>query len=438
MLRNNKTIIKPAVWLLVITVLAAVVYWQLKPKQQTPEYITATAYIGDIENNVMASGKVKALNQVNVGSQVSGEVTTLYVEVGDEVKKGDLIAEIDKVTQQNNLDNQQATLQQSLADLQSSTADLGSKQAALKSAQADLGSKQSDLAQAKTDLARLAPLVQIDAISQQEYDNAKAKVTNAQAAVESSRAGIETAKAGIISSQASIANHQASLQKAQNNVNNAKQDLSRTTIRAPINGTIVAVATEQGTTVNASQSAPTIATLADLSSVRINAQISEADVIHVKAGMPAYFNIIGSPEDKFSSTLKAIKPAPESISSNSSTENAVYYIGYLEVPNAQQRFRIDMTAQVFIVTAAAKNALLIPASALQKGKPSNMKDNSRHAQPEYFVKVLNSDKTISEKPVRIGINNRVNVQILSGLQKGETVIVNEGSNSKNNERDSMF
>lgn len=117
---------------LVVIALAALAYHFLKPKETTPNYLTATAEIGDIENNVMASGKVKALNTVDVGAQVSGEVKRLYVDVGDEVQQGDLIAQIDQVTQKNNLSNEQASLEQSVAAIQSAKAESLSRQASLK------------------------------------------------------------------------------------------------------------------------------------------------------------------------------------------------------------------------------------------------------------------------------------------------------------------
>ena len=330
---SKKTAIKWGVAAIVVLLLGIFAYQQLKPKAAEPNYLTAKAEIGDIENNVMASGKVKALNTVDVGAQVSGEVKKLYVDIGDQVQQGDLIAQIDQVTQRNALDNQQATLEQSAAALQSAQADVLSKRANLKSAYADLASRQSELKQAQSDFARLKSLVEIDAISQQEYDTQATAVQTAKAAVDNARAAIDTAKAAIVTANADISSQQAELRKSQTNVNTAQQDLGYTTIRAPMSGTVVSITTEQGSTVNANQTAPTIVTLADLSTVRINAQISEADVINVQAGMPVYFNIIGNPEQKFDATLKAIEPAPEQISETSSTDTAIYYIGYLEVPN---------------------------------------------------------------------------------------------------------
>lgn len=454
---SKKSAIKWGVIALVIVALGALAYKTFKPKDTTPNYLTATAEIGDIENNVMASGKVKALNTVDVGAQVSGEVTRLFVDVGDEVKKGDLIAQIDQVTQKNNLSNEQASLEQSEAALQSARAELLSRQAGLKSAQADLASRQAELKQAQADFSRLQGLLAIDAISQQDYDTQATKVATAQAAVANARAAIDTAKAAIATTEANINSQQAALRKSQTNVSTAQEDLSYTTIRAPMSGTVVSVTTEQGTTVNANQTAPTIVTLADLSTVRINAQISEADVINVKAGLPVYFNIIGNPDQKYDATLKAIEPAPEKISDTSSTDAAIYYVGYIEVPNTERRFRIDMTAQVYIVIDQAKDALLIPSAALQpasksrksrnakKGtatddtaatadknsrSDSNSRSDNGSGATTAMVRVLKADGEVVEQTVKVGINNRVNAQILSGLKEGDEVILSEESADK--------
>ena len=441
---NKKSAIRWGIIALVVIALAVLAYKFFKPKEVTPNYITAVVEIGDIENNVMASGKVKALNTVDVGAQVSGEVKRLYVEVGDEVAEGDLIAQIDQVTQNNMLSNQQASLEQSEAAIESARAEALSRQAGLKSAQADLTSRQSELRQAQTDFSRLKGLVAIDAISQQEYDTQATRVATASAAVDNARAAIDTARAAIDTASANINSQQAALRKSQTNVNTAREDLSYTTIRAPMAGTIVSITTEQGTTVNANQTAPTIVTLADLSTIRINAQISEADVINVNAGLPVYFNIIGNPDQKYDATLKAIEPAPERISDTSSTDAAIYYVGYIEVPNTERRFRIDMTAQVYIVINQAKNALLIPSAALQaggKGKNKKTTDNNKAKNDSTnkvnksnaataTVRVLKADGEVVEQTVTVGINNRVNAQILTGLKEGDEVILSEEDPTK--------
>lgn len=426
--KTRKSLIKWSIIGLVVLALGILLYNKFKPKEEAPNYITTPAKTGDIERNVMASGKVKALNTVDVGAQVSGEVTRLYVDVGDEVKKGDLIAQIDQVTQKNTLSNQQATLEQGRAGLQSAQAEYYSRKAGLESAQADLASREADLKQAISDYDRLRPLLAQDAISQQEVQTAKTNVDKARASVAAAKAAIKTAQAAVVTAQANIASNEADIRKAETNLSTASTDLGYTTIRAPIDGTVVAVVTEQGTTVNANQAAPTIVTLADLSTVRINAQISEADVINVKAGMPVYFNTIGNPDKKYDAVLTAIEPAPEQISTTSSTDSAIYYIGYVEVPNPERRFRIDMTAQVYVVIDKASNTLMVPSAAIRKGGGSDSSPNGT------YVRVLKADESVEDRPVKVGIDNRVNAQILSGLKAGEAVIIGENSGKSGQEQ----
>ena len=426
--KTRKSLIKWSIIGLVVLALGILLYNKFKPKEEAPNYITTPAKTGNIERNVMASGKVKALNTVDVGAQVSGEVTRLYVDVGDEVKKGDLIAQIDQVTQKNTLSNQQATLEQGRAGLQSAQAEYYSRKAGLESAQADLASREADLKQAISDYDRLRPLLAQDAISQQEVQTAKTNVDKARASVAAAKAAIKTAQAAVVTAQANIASNEADIRKAETNLSTASTDLGYTTIRAPIDGTVVAVVTEQGTTVNANQAAPTIVTLADLSTVRINAQISEADVINVKAGMPVYFNTIGNPDQKYDAVLTAIEPAPEQISTTSSTDSAIYYIGYVEVPNPERRFRIDMTAQVYVVIDKASNTLMVPSAAIRKGGGSDSSPNGT------YVRVLKADESVEDRPVKVGIDNRVNAQILSGLKAGEAVIIGENSGKSGQEQ----
>ena len=181
-----------------------------------------------------------------------------------------------------------------------------------------------------------------------------------------------------------------------------------------MDGTVVAIVAEEGQTVNANQSAPTIIRLADLDTLTVKAQISEADVVKVKAGQTVYFTILGDPDKRYYATLRAIEPAPDSIkteTSSSSTSTAIYYNGLFDVPNPDGELRIDMTAQVYIVLEQAKNALNIPAAAITKkaGKTT--------------VRVLNAAGEPEQREVNIGLNNRVDAQVLSGLKAGDKVLL---------------
>lgn len=407
-----------AKWVIVAVVLAVIgviLYQFLKPKPTPPSYLTADVVMGDIESIVMASGKVKAISSVDVGAEVSGRIVKLYVDVGDEVKKGDVIAQISEVEKKNTVSNAGANLAQAEANLASAQASLASSQGSIASSQATLSSRLSELKKAEQALARLEGLIAIDAISRQDYDDAKIAVEVAQASVDVARANLQNAKNEVANAKASIVSQRASISKARNDLSTASEDLSKTTIVAPMDGTVVSVTQKEGTTVNANQSAPTIVTLADLSRVRINAQISEADVVNVKEGMPARFNIIGNATQQFDTVLAGVEPAPESISTTSSTDSAVYYIGYLDVDNAERKFRIDMTAQVNIITDSVKDVISVPASALknEKGK--------------YSVRVVGKDGIAKPVEVEVGLNNRVNAEIKSGLNVGDKVVIGEAT-----------
>lgn len=395
---------------LVLAVLAVLAYVFFKPSEEAPQYLTATVETGDIERSIMATGKIEAITRVDVGSDASGKLEMLAVDVGSEVKKGEIIAQIEQVNQQNAVSNASATLTQSQSALQAAHSELASREAQAANARANLANRQAQAVKAQRHLERLTPLVEIDAISRQEYDDAHAALAAANAAVASAYSDIRTADAAIHSARANVQSQHAAVQKSQTDVNSARSTLARTVITAPIDGTVISVSTKQGQTVIASQSAPTIVTLANLKRVRIKAQISEADVINLSAGLPAKFNIIGNVDQKFDATLSAIEPAAE----KSASSSAVYYIGYLDVDNADGRFRLDMTTQVNIIIEQAKNTLIIPAAAIsQKGDKS-------------FVRIVGSDGKASESEVRVGINNHVNAQILSGLRAGDIIVLSEG------------
>ncbi|WP_410211157.1 efflux RND transporter periplasmic adaptor subunit [Aquirhabdus sp.] len=368
----------------IITVIAlisiALVWYVLKPKNTTPEYITAAVVTGNIEDNVLASGTLQAAQQVSVGAQVSGQVKNLSVKLGDDVKKGQLIAQIDSTTQQITLKNNQAAV----ANLE---------------AQKLVNQANLELAQVQAD--RMKVLLHDQAVSKTEAD---------------------TATSTLKVSKANIAAVDAQIEQAQLQVNNAQEYLGYTRITAPMDGTVVAIVTEQGQTVNANQTAPTIIKLAKLDTLTVRAQISEADVVKVKSGQTVYFTILGNPDKRYYAKLRSIEPAPESIATDTTTSSssttAVYYIGLFDVPNPDGELRIKMTAQVYVVVADAKNVLLIPSAALEKA-----------ADGTQSVRILDVNGQAQTRTVKIGLNNRVNAQVLSGLKAGEKVIIGNASDT---------
>ncbi|MFC3629753.1 efflux RND transporter periplasmic adaptor subunit [Paracoccus angustae] len=348
--------------------------------------ITAPVTRGDIEVTVLAQGTLKPRNLVAVGAQASGRITRIAVELGQTVGKGDLIAEIDSVNQRN----------------------------ALKSAQSDLAvaraqrvEREATLDLAERTLVRLEKLQRSNLTLQNEYDTAVSDVAVAKAQIEALDAQI---------AQAAVA------------IQTAEANLSYTRITAPGDGTVLAITAQQGQTVNAAQSAPTIVVLGDLTRMEVFAEISEADIGQVEPGQQVWFTVLGAPERRYDAVLEAVAPAPESIvndssiggsstSSSGAASEAIYYNGRFTVPNPDGRLRTYMTAEVHIVLGAAQDVLTVPSMAL--GSPDS--------QGRYRLQVQGRDGALEDRVVSIGLNDKVMAEITEGLAEGEQIVTGTGS-----------
>ncbi|MBB3196999.1 efflux RND transporter periplasmic adaptor subunit [Roseateles terrae] len=378
-----KTWLRPGRLVLLLVVLVVLGFivkavWFSPPPP--PQVTTAVVERGDLEESVLATGTINAYKLVSVGARATGEVKRLHVALGDQVKEGQLIAEIDALTQQNALRDAQASL---------------------RSAEALLASRRATLAQAELTLKRQRALNEADA---------------------GARADLETAEATLGTARADVESQQALVAQAKVNVDTAQVNLGYARVVAPMDGTVVAIVTEQGQTVNATQSAPTIIKLARLDTMTIKAKISEADVPRVRPGMPVYFSLLGDPDRRIEAKLRAIEPGDttladttSSTSSSTSTTSAIYYNGIFDVPNPSGQLRINMTAQTTIVLDQAKGVLLVPSAALGK----------KDAQGRYTVRVQQPDGRIEPRTMRIGLNSRVRAQVLEGLKEGERVVTSE-------------
>ncbi len=414
-----------------ILAIAVTAWFFLKPKEQQPQYITSEVSRGDIEDSVLATGVLEATKMVSVGAQVSGQVKKMYVKLGDQVKQGQLIAQIDSIRQEN---------------------DLKTAEASIKNQQAQLAVKQANLAKVQAEYQRQQAMYAQDATSRAELESALASYKTAQADILAINAQIEQSRLTLAT---------------------AKEDLGYTQIVAPMDGTIVAIVTEEGQTVNANQSAPTIVKLAKLDNMTIKAEISEADVMKVEEGQTVYFTTLGNSDKKHYAKLRQVEPAPNSIntetnnSSTSSSSSAVYYNALFDVPNEDGKLRIDMTAQVYIVLNEAKNVLTVPAAALQtsnrpQGKRSERNvdkakeqkpaatDQAKAERPKRLelsaeekslieqgkasmsmVRVVQADGTAKPQPVLVGLNNRVTTQVIKGLKQGDKVVIADASDTSN-------
>lgn len=382
---KKKRYIWIAVAVMAILLLGKVLFFRAPPK---PDYVTAQATLADMEDSVLASGTLEAVRQVSVGAQVSGQLKSLKVQLGDEVKQGQLVAEIDDMTQQNDLRNAQAVLAARKAERQA---------------------KQATLKQAQLAYARQRQMLAREASSREDFEAAEAT--------------LNVTRADILALDAQIA-------QAEVEVDKARVNLGYTRILSPMDGKVVAIVTKEGQTVNSFQIAPTIIKVAQVDTMTVKAQISEADVTRVRPGQKVYFTILGDPDKRYHGTLRAIEPAPDSIqrdestsaltgggSTTSGTSAAVYYNGLFEVPNPDEMLRISMTAQVFIVLGEAKQTLIIPSSALGK----------RGEDGRYTVQVVGADNELTKRQIKVGMNNNVNAQVLEGLSAGERVVSAEAA-----------
>ncbi|MGB6054091.1 MAG: efflux RND transporter periplasmic adaptor subunit, partial [Burkholderiaceae bacterium] len=289
----------------------------LGQKKQAPAATVAVA-LGDIENTVTSLGKLKPKDYVDVGTQVSGQLKKVHVQIGDRVKKGDPIAEIDATvyetkirTGRANLDSLQAQLTQQKAEL-----DLARRQAAR---------------------------------SQQLFDEKAAS----QESLETSQSAFQVAGAKVAATQAQIKAAQAAL-------DGDLASLGYTKIYAPMAGTVVSQTSLQGQTVNANQAAPVVVQIADLDTMTVWAQVAEADVSKIQPGMPAYFSTLGDAGKRWQGTVRQVMPTPETVN------DVVLYNVLVDVDNREQKLMSQMTVQVFFVLEQVRGVPVVPLSALRQ------------------------------------------------------------------------
>ncbi len=356
-----------------------------------PKYTTSKVARADIENSVLASGILQPIEQVEVGTRVSGQVKSLHVKLGDHAHAGQLLAEIDPVLPENELRGAQANL----ANLEAQK------------------------------LAAIAKLRRSHLEFERQRGMIKGQAT--------SRKDLEAAEEQSQADTASLAALEAQIAQAKSQVDIANANLSYTKITAPIEGEVVAVLTQVGQTVVAAQIVPVILKLARLDAMTIKTQVSEADILGVKPGQKVFFTVMGDPNKRHSGVLRTVELAPQSYSEPTVSQSgaqpanpmaglgaAVFYSAWFDVPNPDRTLRIGLTAQVSIVSGVSKNALSIPAAAL-------------HGQGEdgrYTVRVRTADGQSEERKILVGVNNHAQAEVLEGLKEGEEVITREEVNSQ--------
>lgn len=368
-------------------VLIAVLWAIFRPKEEV-NYITDEVQRSNLNQIVNATGEISAAQLVDVGAQASGQIKKLYVKLGQQVKKGDLIASIDSTTQLN-------TLNTNKARLDTYRAQLVSAQVALRVKQRAFDRERALLAQ--------------DATSKADWENAQDALAAAKA---------------------NVAELRSQIRQTQIAINTSEADLGYTRITAPMDGTVVSIPVEEGQTVNASQNTPTIVQLADLSKMLNKMQIAEGDMGKVKAGMSLTFTTLADNTKKRHAKLDVVDPGLTTMSQGSyntstdTTDTAIYYYARALVPNDDGTLHIGMTTQNNILVKSVKGVLTVSNQAI------------KHRQGKKIVMVLDNNQQVHPVQVETGITDGMRTEIVKGLKEGDKVVVSSMNNAEAKKRQS--
>ena len=363
--------------LTVASLFAGGFYWYAaaqKPQRDSFRPIAVTQ--GTIEEVVTAQGKLEAKQYVDVGTQVSGQLKKIHVDIGDAVTKGELLAEIDPRVYQ---------------------AQVEANEARINSLKAQLNQQKAELTLAEQNLKRNQNLIAINAVSQQALQESESQAAVARAQVESITAQI---------------------QETESNLRGNRTNLGFTKIYAPMAGTITTMPAREGQTLNANQSAPTILQIANLDTMTVRANVAEADVNRLKEGMAVYFTTLGNTERRWQGKVRQILPSPQIVN------DVVLYDVLIDVKNEGRHLMTGMTTQVFFIFGKAENATIIPAEALTRPVPSEDNELGK----AYRVSVA-TESGREQRVVRIGLQTRTQAEVKDGLKAGDRILVNRPQSS---------
>jgi len=336
------------------------------PKRDVLVPITVTR--GTVEALVTAQGKLEAKQYVDVGTQVSGQLKAIHVDIGDTVTKGQLLAEIDPRVYQ---------------------AQVEAGEAHLNSLRAQLNQQKAAAVLAEQNLKRNQNLITANAVSQQALQETESQASVARAQVES------------------IA---AQIQETESNLKASRTNLSYTKIYAPMAGTVTTLPTKEGQTLNASQTAPIVLQVANLDVMTVRAQVAEADVSSLKENMPAYFTTLGNSDHRWTGKVRQVLPTPQIVN------DVVLYDVLIDAKNEGRQLMTGMTTQVFFILGKADNALVIPAELLTRRVAKEDTDKGK----AYRVAVV-TEAGREQRVIHVGLQTRTQAEVVDGLQEGERV-----------------
>ncbi len=327
--------------------------------------------IGSVESVVTAQGTLEPKDYVDVGAQVSGLIVKMHAEVGDAVRQGDIIAEIDPDVY---------------------AAQVRGGEARLKTLQAQKAEQEALIRQSRQKYQRNVNLMKSKAVSEE--------------VLEDSKTSLDIAEARLLSLEAQI-------EEAQSTLEGAKTNLGYTKIYAPMGGVVVSQPVKEGQTINANQTAPVIARIANLDIMTVKAQVAEADIMKLDTGMSMYFTTLGSSERRWQGTVRQILPSPETIN------DVVLYNVLVDVDNTGNQLMTGMTAQMFFLLGREENIPVVPVAALLKRVPESDAAKGK----AYQVRVMNG-RIAEDRTVIVGLNDRARAAVVEGLEAGDRVLVN--------------
>ncbi len=394
-------------WFLLIGLVAAfVIYKVVTPAKPTYEYVMELVQRGDVTRVVSASGKIRALSTMKVGSEISGQVSRVFVDYNSRVTAGQPLAEIDPTRV---------------------AARVAQAEAQVDLARASLAQAESSLVRARTDVQiQGRDFARRHELSERGFTS-KTALDQAANAVAASRGGLQAAAAGVASARAQIRQREAELQSA-------RLDLNRTRILAPTSGTVINKLVEPGTTVAASFQTPNLFEIAaDMSVMQVEASVDEADIGEVRVGQPVRFTVDAHPDETFSATVRQIRTLA------TEAQNVVSYFVILQVANPEGKLLPGMTANVQIITAARQAVLRVPPAALrfrpkEDDRPKDQGQTASKTRRQAAVWLESADPY---KPlrrlIRVGLRGEDFVEVISGLKPGNRVLVRSRSLEKKSE-----
>ena len=347
-----------------------------KPESESLRPIAVTR--ANIEEVVTSQGKLEAKQYVDVGTQVSGQLKAIHVDIGDTVTKGQLLAEIDPRVYQ---------------------AQVEAGEAGLNSLRAQLNQQKAEAVLAEQNLKRNQNLIAVNAVSQQALQETE------------SQAAVAKAKANSIVAQ---------IQQTESNLKASRTNLSYTKIYAPMAGTVTTLPTKEGQTLNANQTAPVVLQIANLDTMTVRAQVAEADVSGIKENMPAYFTTLGNNERRWPGKVRQVLPTPQIVN------DVVLYDVLIDVKNEGRKLMTGMTTQVFFIFGKADNALVIPAEVLTRRATREDNDKGK----AYRVTVI-TDTGREQRLIHVGLQTRTQAEVVDGLKEDEKIAVNRPAGAAN-------